>query len=296
MVYYAKKESKNARMSLLSDTAQFIVYWEADIMPLFDNENRILQIETEKEEIFQHLGNPLIRQPFTEDFAKRFSWSTNAIEGNTLSLEETIAVIDYDEVRSNHTYSEYTDAKNAYYAIQKMLLPFEKKTINEEWIKQANGYIRHMQGEYRENTVYIGNLSEAVYYPPDPQDVPTLMKDWIREINIEEETVKEIFEKIAASHVRFERIHPFSDGNGRTGRMIINQQLINSGFLPVSIPPTWKYREAFRRYDKREDLSEMVYVLLKSELESFDRVRSLALKLSKDREKQKKEMKHMQNR
>ena len=101
-------------------------------MPLFDNENRILQIETEKEEIFQHLENPLIIQPFTEDFARRFSWSTNAIEGNTLSLEETIAVIDYDEVRSNHTYSEYTDAKNVYYAIQKMLLPFAKAVIDEE--------------------------------------------------------------------------------------------------------------------------------------------------------------------
>ena len=74
-------------------------------MPLFDNESRILQIEKEKAEIFQHMENPLIRQPFTEDFAKRFSWSTNAIVGNNLSLEETIAVIDYDEVRSNHTYS-----------------------------------------------------------------------------------------------------------------------------------------------------------------------------------------------
>lgn len=70
----------------------------------------------------------------------------------------------------------------------------------------------------------------------------------------------------------------------------MNQQLINNGFLPVSIPPTGKYTEAFRRYDKKEDLSEMVYVLLKSELESFERVRSLALKLSKDREKQKKEI------
>ena len=68
-------------------------------MPLFDNESRILQIETEKTEIFRYMENPLIRQPFTEDFARRFSWSTNAIEGNTLSLEETIAVIDYDEVR-----------------------------------------------------------------------------------------------------------------------------------------------------------------------------------------------------
>ena len=265
-------------------------------MPLFDNKNRILQIETQKEEIFKLMENPLISQPFVEDFAKRFSWSTNAIEGNTLSLEETIAVIDYDEVRSNHTYSEYTDAKNAHYAIQKMLLPFAKAVIDEEWIQKANGYIRHMQGEYRDTTVYIGNLSEAVYYPPDPEDIPELMKSWIRETNIESVTVKEIFEKIAANHIRFERIHPFADGNGRTGRMIINQQLINNGLLPVSIRPTGKYREAFRRYDKREDLSEMVYVLLRSELESFDRVRSLALKLSKDREKQKKEMKHIQNR
>ena len=259
-------------------------------MPLFKNENRILQIETEKEDIFQYMENPLIWQPFIEDFTRRFSWSTNAIEGNTLSLEETIAVIDYDEVKSNHTYSEYTDAKNAYCAIQKMLIPFAKKIIDEEWIKQANGYIRHMQGDYRNTTVYIGNLSEAVYYPPEPQDVPALMNHWIREANIEAVSVKEIFEKIAASHVRFERIHPFSDGNGRTGRMIVNQQLINSGFLPVSIPPTGKYREAFRRYDRGKDLSEMVYVLVKSELESFARVRSLALKLSKDREKQKKEI------
>ena len=67
--------------------------------------------------------------------------------------EETIAVIDYDEVRSNHTYSEYTDAKNAYHAIQNMLIPFAKTVIDEAWIKKANGYIRHMQGEYRETSV-----------------------------------------------------------------------------------------------------------------------------------------------
>ena len=278
-------------------------------MPLSDNEKRISQIETEKEIIFKHLENPLISQPFTEDFARRFSWSTNAIEGNTLSLEETIAVIDYDEVRANHTYSEYTDVKKVYYAIREMLLPFKKTMIDEEWIRKANGYIRHMQGDYRDTAVYIGNLSEAVYYPPDPQDVPELMKSWLGEVNIEAATVpelmkswlgevnieaatvKEIFEKIAASHIRFERIHPFLDGNGRTGRMVVNQQLINNGLLPVSIQPTGKYREAFRRYDKKNDLSEMVYVLLKSELESFDRVRSLALKLSKDRERQAKEKK-----
>ena len=150
-------------------------------MPLSDNENRILQMEAEKQEIIQYMEDPLIRQPFTEDFVRRFSWSTNAIEGNTLSLEETIALIDYDEVRSNHTYAEYTDAKNACHAIRKMLLPFKKTAIDEAWIRKANGYIRHAQGEYRDTTVYIGNLSEAIYYPPEPQDVPALMKNWIIE-------------------------------------------------------------------------------------------------------------------
>lgn len=129
-----------------------------------------------------------------------------------MSLEETIEVIDYDEVRSNHTYSEYTDAKNAYYVIRKMRIPFTKTDIDETWVKTANGYIRHMEGTYRNTAVYIGNLSEAVYYPPEPEDVPKLMKVWLEETKITEElTVKEIFEKIAFSHVRFDRVRSLAE-------------------------------------------------------------------------------------
>ena len=265
-------------------------------MPLFDNESRIQQLEEQKDEIFAYLENPLIAQAFTKDFVRRFAWSTNAIEGNTLSLEETIEVIDYDEVRSHHTYAEYTDAKNAYYAAEKMLIPFAKTAIDEEWVLRANGYIRQTKGQYRTISVYIGSLAETIYYPPDPKDVPQLMADWLRTINADAvETAEaagkngtaeaaDIFEKIAASHIRFERIHPFADGNGRTGRMILNQQLMSHDLLPVCIAPSGKYREAFRRFDKRGDISEMVYVLVKSEQESFARVCSLAEKLSHDRD------------
>ena len=80
MVYCCEEKESKMQGCLFYPRPLFISYWEADIMPLFDNENRILQIEAEKEEIFQHLENPLISQPFTEDFARRFSWSTNAIE------------------------------------------------------------------------------------------------------------------------------------------------------------------------------------------------------------------------
>lgn len=189
-------------------------------MPLSDNENRILQMEAEKQEIIQYMEDPLIRQPFTEDFVRRFSWSTNAIEGNTLSLEETIALIDYDEVRSNHTYAEYTDAKNACHAIRKMLLPFKKTAIDEAWIRKANGYIRHAQGEYRDTTVYIGNLSEAIYYPPEPQDVPALMKNWIRETEKGNGTDAKQIKQCISALVDFQEKTAHSR-SGRNGKILV---------------------------------------------------------------------------
>ena len=61
-----------------------------------------------------------LKQAFEQDMRIRLSWNTNSLEGNTLSLEETVEIISYDEVRSGHTYSEYTEAKNSYKAYQKM--------------------------------------------------------------------------------------------------------------------------------------------------------------------------------
>ena len=60
---------------------------------------------------------------FLDDFEKRFCWSNNALEGNTLSLIETVNLLDYDEVQSGHTYSEYQEAKNVYAAIKKYADP-----------------------------------------------------------------------------------------------------------------------------------------------------------------------------
>ena len=61
-----------------------------------------------------------LKRAFEQDMRIRLSWNTNSLEGNTLSLEETVEIISYDEVRSGHTYSEYTEAKNSYKAYQKM--------------------------------------------------------------------------------------------------------------------------------------------------------------------------------
>ena len=70
---------------------------------------------------------------------------------------------------------------------------------------------------------------------PDYKKVPELMEEISSEWNDLEGTLKEVLEKITELHFRFERIHPFEDGNGRTGRMILNRQLINIGLLPIAL-------------------------------------------------------------
>lgn len=247
-------------------------------MPIINNSELIQEIQLKLEFIKKELEDPIISEPFMKDFSLRFCWSSNAIEGNTLNLEETVSVIEYDEVRSGHTYTEYQEAKNLYRAIRELLVPFKETEITEAWIKKANGIIRETEGEYRKGCVYIGSIVEAVYYPPDAKEVPRLVQALLGEMQAQNQSVQEIIEEIARQHIQFERIHPFQDGNGRTGRMLLNQQMINQGLLPVAIKPTGKYRQAFRQYEKNGDISLMAYVLCKSELESVEKVRQLVQK------------------
>lgn len=209
---------------------------------------------------------------FADDFALRFCWSSNAIEGNTLSLDETIALVEYDEVRAGHTYSEYQEAKNLYHAICKAMIPFHSEPVTEEWIKANNGLIRGVAGEYRTENNRVGTLFETSHYPPDYKQVPALMQNFIETVNFETKTTSELFEKLTFSHLTFERIHPFWDGNGRVGRMILNQQLINHGLLPVALTKTGSYIQAFKHYSRNKDISLLMYEILKEEENSIERL------------------------
>lgn len=244
-------------------------------MSIINNESYFSEIENSLTIIQNEISDPAIRDPFEKDFSLRLCWSSNAIEGNTLDLDETVSLIEYDEVKSGHTYTEYREAKNLYQAIEEILVPFSRKEITEEWIKKANGIICGDEGTYRKNSVYVGTLVEASYYPPDFTRVPSLMEEFVRGASPEKKSVKESIEEIAKQHIRFEMIHPFRDGNGRTGRMLLNQQLYNMGLLPLVIEPSGKYRQAFRQFQKNGDVSLMTYILCKGELASIQRVQQL---------------------
>lgn len=239
--------------------------------------NKILQEQVERVEQglakVQHLmADPELMSWFADDFALRFCWSSNAIEGNTLSLDETVALVEYDEVRAGHTYSEYQDAKNLYRAISTSMIPLHHAWITEDWIKRNNRLIRGGAGGYRTENVRVGNLFETSYIPPDFAKVPRLMQDFLDTVNFSTMPVLETFEEVAVQHITFERIHPFKDGNGRAGRMILNQQLINRGLLPVVITKNSAYMQAFRQYGKNGDYSKMLHELLKAEEEAIARL------------------------
>lgn len=76
-------------------------------MALFHTDEMISEIQKKLQIINVKNYEPEVLEMFTKDFSLRFCWSSNALEGNTLSLDETVSVIEYDEVRSGHTFREY---------------------------------------------------------------------------------------------------------------------------------------------------------------------------------------------
>lgn len=119
-----------------------------------------------------------LKRAFEQDMRIRLSWNTNSLEGNTLSLEETVEIISYDEVRSGHTYSEYTEAKNSYKAYQKMNFS-QVQEIDLNLIRQINGIIMDSDGNFRTNQVYIGSLAEVAFLPPEPEKIEERMENYL---------------------------------------------------------------------------------------------------------------------
>ena len=227
--------------------------------------NRIIFTEAKKNEV--------AFKAWWDDFVIRFCWNSNAIEGNTLSLEETIDVIDYDEVRGGHTYSEYREAVSLHSAIQSKLVPLQT-IIDQAWIKDCNSRIMETDGGYRKKPVYIGTLLETIYVPPDFKKIPELMEQYMidkENVTADNDDLGGFVKKMAENHIEFERIHPFSDGNGRTGRMILNQTLINNDMFPIIILDNSKYRQAFERYDRNKETDLMEYLIIAGEIDAVER-------------------------
>ena len=187
---------------------------------------------------------------YLEDFITRSTYHSNAIEGSTLTYAETYAILFND----NSFKISGREPREIYEAInhkKAMDVLFEKLKsddleLNEEFIKKINEKdIRDTKG-YRKVSVMIKGSDDI---PPKPEQLNNLMMYFVYNYNHNE--TKDIFEKIAGFHIEFEHIHPFEDGNGRTGRLLINFELLKNNIPPIVIPKEerTKYFELLRSKD-----------------------------------------------
>ncbi len=177
----------------------------------------------------------LDNQNYLEDLITRSTYHSNAIEGSTLTYAETYAIL-YNDNSFKISDKEPREIYEAINHKKALELVFNKLKSNEDFsesfIKNLNEIInrdiKNAEG-YRNVQVFIQG---SEHIPPEPQKIPNLMMYYIYNYNHDEQN---IFNKIARYHIEFERIHPFEDGNGRTGRLLINYELLKNNLPPVVI-------------------------------------------------------------
>ena len=192
-----------------------------------------------------------------DDFMVEYTYNSNAIEGNTLTLRETELVlrgltVDQKPLKD---HLEVVGHKDAFYFVIDLVKG--KAEITESIIRQIHSLVladKPMdKGVYRRIPVRIMG---AHHEPAQPYLIEPKMYALLQDYKKDE---RNIAEKLAEFHIRFEGIHPFIDGNGRTGRLLINLELMKAGYPPIDIKFTdrKRYYDAFDAYYEKKDLSAM---------------------------------------
>ncbi len=196
------------------------------------------------------------------------TYNTNRIEGSTLTEPQTAAIL-FDNVALPHkTLVEHLEVKNHQAAFQH-LLGVVPERINEELILKLHAMlmngIQPDAGRYRRHGVRI----LGAYVPTaNFLKVPILVKHLIQEMDGNPE---DVLSRTSRFHSRFEQIHPFSDGNGRMGRLLIHAMLLREGYPPALISQKRKrrYLAALNRSQLKNDFLDLQAFLCDSILAGF---------------------------
>ena len=224
----------------------------------------LTEIETKRERLAEM--RPLTQgevERLREEFLIDFTYNSNAIEGNTLTLKETALVLEGMTIDQKplKDHLEAVGHRDAFLYVQDIAT--KDIPLDESVIKNIHALVLmdrpEDKGIYRRIPVRImGAYTEPVQ--------PYLIEPKIAELLAENEQRRETMnpiERIARFHLEFEGIHPFIDGNGRTGRLLLNLDLIRNGYPPINVKFTdrKRYYDAFDAYYRDGNADEMINLI-----------------------------------
>lgn len=203
------------------------------------------------------------RERLTEDFAVEFVYHSNAIGGSSLTLKETALVlegiaVDHKPLRDQLMAIGHRDAFAYVRDLAEKELP-----LSEKMIRQIHSLLlidnARDKGEFRRIPLRVlGSSDEAV----PPSEIAEKLAELLQKDEQRQQTMPPL-ERMALFHLEFEGIHPFVDGNGRIGRLLLNFDLLRHGFPPVNIHYTNRkqYYDAFDAFFRDGDVTAMTELI-----------------------------------
>ncbi|WDE97546.1 Fic family protein [Lentisphaera profundi] len=211
-----------------------------------------------------------------EQMVLEWTYNSNAIEGNTLTIKETKVVLEGITI-GGKLMREHFEAINHKEAIQYVEdLVSSEEAFTEHTIKSIHQLVLKNidvdnAGTYRKDNVMI---SGADHIPPDHYDVALQMSELIE--TYKNSNVHPI-ERAARLHTDFVKVHPFIDGNGRTARLLMNFELMRAGYLPVIITASerFTYYDSLDKAHTQNDYSDFIKIVVDAEKEAISKVLKL---------------------
>lgn len=202
----------------------------------------------------------VLPREYMEDLLVRLSHHSNAIENNNITLPETVSIILHNTVPNKVSLRELYEIDNHRHAMEYLL---SSDVLDQDFSLDTMfdthsilmDRLHHEKGKFKTEENFIKG---ADFDTTHPSNVFIEMKQWLDNVNYRLEfsnSDKEIIDIVCESHIQFERIHPFADGNGRTGRLIINYLLIKNDIPPLVI--------------EKEDKERYIYFLANEDEQGF---------------------------
>lgn len=191
------------------------------------------------------------------------AYNSNKIEGSTLTEEQTASLFDNGTLPKSDDYYRAKDVEemNGHFLMFNRMLDTLEEPLTQELIKQFHFELKSGVFEDRANGYAIGDYKKrpnmiGMYPTIRPENVEQEMYLLIEWYDGQERNLS----VLAEFHAKYERIHPFQDGNGRTGRLILFRECLKNGLVPVVIEDANRneYLEGLKEYREQETLRRLI--------------------------------------